>query len=375
LCVYKGHLSTISVCKIKKYIMKKLLLTLICVFTLISNLKSQIENLIASDYVETYDWFGAWFTPAATAGYFTNISVSPDVSAAIYGTGNNVREQDWYSLPAVTVDPFNEHIFRMRLAAQTISNPTASTAGLDGGDYITVQLSQDGGSFVSELRVTGFSNATWDYSSTATASKVANGSITEFTPAGGGDRTLLGDGYSYIELYIPAGASSIAIDVYCRVNRGGEDWWMDNFELYEISSTPLPIELISFEGHDHEGCNHLDWATASEANTDYYDVEWSRDAYVWESIGIIPAAGNSNMTLYYNFVDESPLPIVNYYRLVQYDWDGMYEIFGPIAIDNRKKEKRIVKYVNISGQEVSIDEKGLIFLIWDNGDITKKFNP
>jgi hypothetical protein len=31
----------------------------------------------------------------------------------------------------------------MRLAAQTISSPLAATAGLDGGDYITVQLSQE----------------------------------------------------------------------------------------------------------------------------------------------------------------------------------------------------------------------------------------
>lgn len=354
--------------------MKTLLLTLICVFTLISNLKSQTENLIASDYVETYDWFGAWFTPAATTGYFTNISVSPTVSAAIYGTGNNAREQDWYSLPAITVDPFNEHVFRMRLAAQNISDPTASTAGLDGGDYITVQLSQDGGSFVSELRVTGFSNATWDYSSTATASKVADGSVTVFQPAGGGDRTLLGDGYSYIELYIPAGASSIAIDVYCRVNRGGEDWWMDNFELYEITSTALPVELISFEGEIKDGSNILSWATASENNSSYYDIEWSRNGFTWSTIGSEQAAGNSTSFLEYYFVEEVPLLINNYYRLVQYDFDGESEIFGPIVIDNRKQEKRILRYVSLSGQEIDPSSTtGLVIAVFEDGTSARMY--
>ena len=59
------------------------------------------------------------------------------------------------------------------------------------------------------------------------------------------------------------------------------------------------------------------------------------------------------MTLDYSFVDVTPLSTINYYRLVQYDWDGEFEIYGPIAIDNRKEEKRIVKYVSLSGQEIN----------------------
>ena len=346
-----------------------LILTL---FTSINFCKSQTETLIASDYIETFDWSGAWFFNNPTTGYFTDISVTPTVSAAIYGTGNNGREEDWYSLPAVTVDPFKEHVFRMRLAAQTISNPTATTAGLDGGDYITVQLSKDGGGFVSELRVRGFSNATWDYSSTAVASKVSDGGLTIFTPAAGGDRTNLGDGYSYIELIIPPGPSSIAIDVYCRVTRSGEDWWMDNFELYEVSGIALPVTLLYFEGKETDGMNSLIWSTASESISDYYDIEWSRDAYTWNSIGNVPAAGNSNMTIDYSFVDTQLLPIVNYYRLVQYDWDGKFEVFGPIAIDNRKGDRKVLRYLNLSGQVVKPENhKGMLIKVYENGETEK----
>ena len=80
------------------------------------------------------------------------------------------------------------------------------------------------------------------------------------------------------------------------------------------------------------------------------------------------------MNLYYNYVVENPLPIVNYYRLIQYDWDGMYEIFGPIAIDNRKREKRIVKYVNISGQEVDPQKTtGLVIGILEDGSSIKVY--
>ncbi len=175
---------------------------------------------------------------------------------------------------------------------------------------------------------------------------------------------------------IPITTTLVSVDLNTNANGNinGKYAHMDRLEVNDPGGTPLPIELISFEGHEHEGCNHLDWATASEANTDRYDIEWSRDAYEWDIIGTFPAAGNSNMNLYYNYVDESPLPIVNYYRLVQYDWDGMYEIFGPIAIDNRKRKKRIVKYVNISGQEVDPQyTTGLVIGILEDGTSIKVY--
>ena len=310
---------------------------------------SQTETLIASDYVETYNWFGAWFTPAPTTGYFNNISVSPTVSAVIYGTGNNTLEQDWYVLPAVTVDPTKEHIFRMRLAAQTLSNPGANTAGLDGGDYITIQLSKDGGAYVSELRVRGFSNAIWDYSSTAVASKISDGNLTIFTPGGGGNRTNLGDGYSYIEVEIPMGPNSIAIDIQSRVNRSGEDWWMDNFELFEITLSGLPVELLNFEGE----CNMLKWSTATENNNDYFLVESSLDGFFWDEVSIVDGAGTSLTPQTYN-LKLNPTDRLKYYRLTQVDFDGASEVFKTISVScNNPLE--IEGVYNMMGQKVAVD--------------------
>ncbi len=330
--------------------MKKLLL--LPLLTLLTSVTySQTETLIASDYVETYNWFGAWWG-SATSGYFNNISVSPTVSAAIYGTGNNTIEQDWYVLPAVTIDPTKKHIFRMRLAAQTISNPSANTAGLDGGDYITVQLSKDGGAYVSELRVRGFSNANWDYSSTAVASKVSDGNLTIFTPGGGGNRTNLGDGYSYIELEIPMGPSSIAIDVYCRVNRSGEDWWMDNFELYEITPPVLPIELLNFEGE----CSMLKWSTATENNNDYFIVESSLNGGDWTEVDRVDGAGTTLTPQTYT-LNLNPTNRLKYYRLTQVDFDGQSEVFKIISV-SCNKPLEIEGVYDMMGKKVANDLNG-----------------
>ena len=331
------------------------------------------ETLLTSDYVEVYDWMGAWWNNILTTGYFSDISVTPTLSATLWGDGNNTYEQDWYVLPSVTVDPTKDHIFRMRLAAQTISSPGATTAGLDGGDYITVQLSQDGGSYVSELRVAGFSNATWDYSSTAVASKVADGSLTQFRPSSGGDRTALGDGYSYVELIIPAGPTTIAIDIQTRANRPGEDWWMDNFELFEVT-TLLPVELLSFDVTPiNNQYARLEWVTASEINNDGFEVLRSTDGENFKVIGWVNGNGNQTTITEYTYEDYSiEKGITYYYQLKQIDYDGQYEYFNiePLTLTDINLEKPIsVKRVNLLGQE---DVNGnMIIEIYDNRIVKK----
>jgi len=353
--------------------MKNFILTFI--FLLFSGIcnSQNTETLIASDYVESFDWAGAWYFNIPTTGYFTNLSVSSPTSAVIYGSGNNAREEDWYSLPSVTVDSGKDHIFRMRLAAQKITSPTASTAGLDGGDYVDIQLSKDGGGFVSELRVKGFSNATWDYSSTATAGKISTGSLTTFQPSSGGDRNGTGDGYSYIELYIPGGPSQIAIDVYARVTRSGEEWWMDNFELYEVTPNSLPVELSSFESEPIDNYNMVTWVTESEQHSDYFMLESSFDGEVWTVINVQDAAGMSVSKITYNYYDDR-FGETSYYRLVQYDIDGKNETYGPIYVTRNYNKKPIYKRVNLSGQEVDENYKGIIIIMYQDGTSEKVYN-
>lgn len=352
--------------------MKKLIFGLFLLFTSMVN----GQTIIAYDNIETWDWLGAWWTPAATTGYFNNLSVSPTNSAVIFGSGNNTYEQDWYVLPAVTVDPTKDHVFKMRLAAQTISSPLAATAGLDGGDYITVQLSQNGGSYVSELRVSGFSNATWDYSSNAIATKVVNGSLTTFSPSSGGNRNLLGDGYSYIEVVIPAGPTTIAIDVQARANRPGEDWWMDNFELYEITPILLPIELTEFTVNKTNEYNVAKWQTSSEYNNSHFILERSTTGEFTEKdiIGIVDGAGNSDGVINYSYKDLDIPKEINYYRLSQVDYDGNFKQYNIIAVDNRYNGI-VIKYVNLLGQEVDSSTTGILFEVYKDGSIKRIWKP
>ncbi len=107
--------------------------------------------------------------------------VSSNLSAAIYGsgTGTSGNEQDWYSLPNKTgLDINKQYQLKFRLSSRTFSNSTATTRGVDVADIVDVQVSRNGGAFISELRITGNSNATWTYASTGVVNHTANGSFT-----------------------------------------------------------------------------------------------------------------------------------------------------------------------------------------------------
>jgi len=96
------------------------------------------------------------------------------------------------------------------------------------------------------------------------------------------------------------------------------------------SNTNLPVELLSFDSEIENKTIKLYWQTATETNSDIYKVQRSVDGENWETIGQLMAAGNSNELLDYQFEDNNPLIGDNYYRLLQIDFDGKFEYFGPV---------------------------------------------
>jgi len=350
--------------------MKKVITTVFCFLCL--NVFSQTETLIAYDYIESGNWNGGWVNSIPTTGNYSNISVTAPNSTILYGAGDNTFESDVYELPNISVDPLNQHYFWMELAAQNITNFFGGGTGMDTNDYVLIQLSTDGGiTYNDEIKITGNSDAIWSYNSGAFVSKTSNGTLSTYSPSGGGDRTALGDGYSIVEFFIPQGVSDISLRIYVQANTTGEDWWLDNFELWEIEEDiPLPVELSSFIGTPYPQLSLIEWTTQSEYNSDYFSLEKSIDGENWEEIIIIPSAGNSNEEIKYYYNDYD-LHFLCYYRLKQVDIDGQYEMYGPIYIQ-RDNEKEILRFVNLLGQEIDpLYHKGVIIIVYTDMSISK----
>jgi hypothetical protein len=142
-----------------------------------------------------------------------------------------------------------------------------------------------------------------------------------------------------------------------------------NITLERVSS--LPVTLKSFYGETNGTTNIINWVTSSEKNSHYFMVEYSYDGTVWSILENVLASGNTQSEIKYVTYDNN-VNKTKFYRLTQYDVDGSFEVFNPIIINRLNSDKKILKYVNILGQEVNYDSTGgVIFVVYDDGTSVK----
>ncbi|MBT8196574.1 MAG: hypothetical protein KJO64_09095, partial [Bacteroidia bacterium] len=135
----------------------------------------------------------------------------------------------------------------------------------------------------------------------------------------------------------------------------------------------LPIELVYFKAFNNDGVNSIHWMTATEVNNDFFTLERSNNGTDFEIIAIMQGAGNSNSPITYSYEDRTFDAGTNYYRLTQTDFDGTSESFDVIDIDNATAQaSKVIKVLNIYGQEVDLNYIGLKFIIYDNGEVVKR---
>jgi len=105
--------------------------------------------------------------------------------------------------------------------------------------------------------------------------------------------------------------------------------------LYTVSSTaaPLPVSLVSFTATKQGSDGLLNWQTASEQNSAYFEVQASPDGKAWQVLTKVPAAGTSTTARPYSYLDKAiaryGAPVV-YYRLRQVDLTGK-ETYAPVV--------------------------------------------
>jgi hypothetical protein len=100
--------------------------------------------------------------------------------------------------------------------------------------------------------------------------------------------------------------------------------------LWPGGVTSLPIELAYFKATPDKSGIDLNWQTLSEKNNEWFVIERSRNALQFEEIGQIRGAGHSLRPQDYRFRDAQPASGMNYYRLRQIDFNGVYS-YSPVA--------------------------------------------
>ncbi|MBP7514570.1 MAG: hypothetical protein KA791_08490 [Flavobacteriales bacterium] len=186
---------------------------------------------------------------------------------------------------------------------------------------------------------------------------------------------------SYSALYANTGLGNGATDP--TEGAGGDAWvstipvtagqiyilYVDNFSsngqafnlTWQLSGgasldcTVLPVELLSFHAFGVEEGVSLKWATATEQNSDRFEIERSVDGEHFALIGTLPSVGNSTQELHYDFLDRLPYQGLNHYRLRHVDIDGDHQ-YSPVETVHveRKGEGQILLVPNPGGGQVQV---------------------
>jgi len=140
----------------------------------------------------------------------------------------------------------------------------------------------------------------------------------------------------------------------------------------EVTTSPLPVKMLSFSGSKNNSDAILKWTTSSEINNNYFSIERSMNGNDFSEIAKINGNGNSNRLISYRYTDANAEQISNYgiayYRLVQVDFDGRKTPSDIVSVDfSGKKISHIISYPNPFTSELS-----LTFNASENG--TAKFS-
>lgn len=158
-------------------------------------------------------------------------------------------------------------------------------------------------------------------------------------------------GFDFLEVYDGTSTSAPLITTYtgiygptlvsaagtsgCLTFKFTSDAWTQRFGwIATIGCSPtiaLPVDWLSFNAERASESVVLHWSTASETQSWYYSVE-RYSASGFDSIGQVPAAGNSSQVLQYAFTDWNAGSDWNYYRLKQVDQNGQYHYSSIVAV-------------------------------------------
>jgi|GEM_PF-2459477 len=140
----------------------------------------------------------------------------------------------------------------------------------------------------------------------------------------------------------------------------------------------LPVNLVSFNAEAVSNGIELTWQTASESNSDRFEIERSTNGINYSNIGTVAAAGNSSSLLTYNFTDANPVNGNNFYRLRQVDIDGQANYSQVVVAGWGESSKVAVVLVNQSrGQYqasiTGLDRRGSLLIYDVNGKKVRNY--
>ncbi len=109
-----------------------------------------------------------------------------------------------------------------------------------------------------------------------------------------------------------------------------------------VLPTTTPVTLASFSVSTVSGLASISWATATEVNTDHFEIERSLDGRLFNVVGKVAASGTTKSLMPYSFSNNvSSLSGTVYFRLKAVDKSGQFN-YSYIQTINIKTSKNFI---------------------------------
>ncbi|MCH2046077.1 MAG: T9SS type A sorting domain-containing protein, partial [Saprospiraceae bacterium] len=105
---------------------------------------------------------------------------------------------------------------------------------------------------------------------------------------------------------------------------------------FPIEGSPLFAKVVGNRGR-------LYWWTYTELNNEGFEVQKSNDGSDWEQIAWVNGAGNSLSEIAYEVWDNNLNQGVQYYRYIQYDFDGTEHVSNTVALEYNLPNQDLAK--------------------------------
>jgi hypothetical protein len=216
-------------------------------------------------------------------------------------------------------------------AAITITPSTASISGLNttGSQSFTV----DGANLTGDLTVTAPANFQVSKDNSSFSGSVTV-TVTSGSPSG--RVSDIKAPQAAIPVYVrvdPAvAAANPATAVSGTLTISGGSAATQNISL--SGSGPLPVTFSSFVARQSGSRVELSWQTSFERDNEGFEIERSKNAVDFNTLGFVKGIGDFVGKSNYSFTDETPLKGINYYRLKQKDFSGKTDYSRTISVVN-----------------------------------------
>lgn len=202
--------------------------------------------------------------------------------------------------------------------------------GCWGGYTVDVEVydgSGDGGTLLGTSQAISLGNCLDGWREfNFTAFPVTSGNTYTIKVGGSGSSGFFAVGYANSDLYSGG-------DFLSGTSPSTQDM---AFETY-LGPGILPVEFASFDATTSNDGVLLEWATVSEKDNDYFEIQKSTDLDSWETIEEVEGNGTTNNLTKYSYGDNQPSDGTNYYRLRQVDYDGT-EDFSKVVVTNYQSQ-------------------------------------